>query len=221
MLEALFRAGLQAVLGGGANISSTNPLPVTSEISLDHGTATGGTINTLIDTTKGWQVNIWQNAIVEIYDASTGISYTREIDSNTANTLNFATNPLPAAVLAGDTYWIRRITSTGQIHVDSYTGTGNIAAATTVSTATSSFRLLKVSTHWSVATANPVTISLNANAGAAYDTLLRTVPMGAAQDMIVYFDDGAKFEAGDVITVAWTDDTGGAATWGVQIGWEE
>lgn len=101
----------RALVVGGLDVSPTNPLPVTSEMALDHGVATGGTVNTLIDTTKGWQVNIWEDAIVEIFDVSTGISYTREIDSNTADTLNFATHPLPAAVVAGDTYYIRRVVS--------------------------------------------------------------------------------------------------------------
>lgn len=109
MLEAVARRLLRAVFGGGADISAANPLPVTSEVSLDNGIATGGTINTLIDTTRGWQVDIWVDAIVEIIDISTGISYVREIDSNTLDTLNFATNPLPAAVVAGDTYSIRRL----------------------------------------------------------------------------------------------------------------
>jgi len=111
MRESVARRLLRAVFGSGADISSSNPLPVTAETALDHGTATGGTAGTLIDTTRGWQVNIWEDAIVEILDVSTGISYTREIDSNTADTLNFATNPLPAAVVAGDTYSIRRIVS--------------------------------------------------------------------------------------------------------------
>lgn len=109
MLVEAARALLRAVFGGGADISSANPLPVTAETALDHGTATGGTVNTLDDITRGWQVNIWEDAIVEILDVSTGISYTREIDSNTATQLNFATNPLPAAVVAGDTYSIRRV----------------------------------------------------------------------------------------------------------------
>ena len=111
MLENVARRLLRAVFGGGADISSSNPLPVTAETALDHGTATGGTIGTLQDTTKGWQVNIWEDALVEILDVSTGIAYTRELDSNTADTLNFATNPLPAAVVAGDTYTIRRVVS--------------------------------------------------------------------------------------------------------------
>jgi len=80
-----------------------------AETALDSGVATGGTISTLVDNTKGWQVNIWEDAIVEILDISTGISYTRELDSNAASTLNFATNPLPAAVVAGDTYSIKRV----------------------------------------------------------------------------------------------------------------
>lgn len=92
-------------------VTTATPLPVSSETSLDTGVATGGTVNTLIDTTRGWQVNIWEDAIVEIVDISTGISYTRELDGNTADTLDFTTNPLPAAVVAGDTYSIRRMVS--------------------------------------------------------------------------------------------------------------
>ena len=111
MLENIATRILRAVFGSGADISSANPLPVTAESALDHGTATGGTVNTLIDTTRGWQVNIWEDALVEILDVSTGISYVREIDSNTADTLDFTTNPLPAAVVAGDTYAIRRTVS--------------------------------------------------------------------------------------------------------------
>ena len=111
MLEGVFHRVLRAVFGSGADISSSNPLPVTSETSLDSGVATGGGLTTLDDTTKGWQVNIWEDALVEILDISTGIAYTREIDSNTATQLNFATNPLPAAVVAGDTYTIKRLAS--------------------------------------------------------------------------------------------------------------
>jgi len=111
MFEATARRVLRLFFGSGADISSANPLPVTSETSLDNGVATGGTANTLIDTTRGWQADIWEDAIVEILDVSTGISYTREIDGNTADTLDFTTNPLPAAVVAGDTYSIRRMVS--------------------------------------------------------------------------------------------------------------
>jgi len=111
MLENIATRILRAVFGSGADISSANPLPVTAESALDHGTATGGTVTTLIDTTRGWQVNIWEDALVEILDVSTGISYVRELDSNTATQLDFTTNPLPAAVVAGDTYTIKRLVS--------------------------------------------------------------------------------------------------------------
>ena len=130
------RRAIRNALGGGADISVANPLPVTSETALDNGIATGGTVNTLIDTTKGWQVDIWADAIVEILDVSTGISYTREIDSNTADTLDFTTHPLPAAVVAGDTYSVRRLVNPlspiekGLVHnVAGYLATADILAA--------------------------------------------------------------------------------------------
>ena len=130
------RRAIRNALGGGADISVANPLPVTSETALDNGIATGGTVNTLIDTTRGWQVDIWADAIVEILDVSTGISYTREIDSNTLDTLNFATHPLPAPVVAGDTYSIRRLVNPlspiekGLVHnVAGYLATDDILGA--------------------------------------------------------------------------------------------
>jgi len=136
MLERIFLYVLQKVLGQGNDISPTNPLPVTSETAIDHGTATGGTVNTLQDTLKGWQVNIFQDAVIEIIDATTGISYTREIDSNTADTINFATHPLPVAVDVGDTYFIRRtvnpvdpISRDNQFNVLGYMAGNDIIAA--------------------------------------------------------------------------------------------
>jgi len=58
MLEAVFHRVLQAMFGSGANISSSNPLPVTSDTSLDSGVATGGTVNTLDDTLIGKQFEV-------------------------------------------------------------------------------------------------------------------------------------------------------------------
>jgi len=110
MLESVIRDLIRGVLGGGLDISVTNPLPVTSEAGVEGGTATGGTVNTLIDTAKGWQVNIWQHAILEVEIG--GVQYTREIDSNTADTLDFTSHPLPAAVVAGCPYSIRLMIST-------------------------------------------------------------------------------------------------------------
>ena len=136
MLEAILHRILRTFFGSGADISSANPLPVTSETSLESGVATGGTITTLEDTTKGWQVNIWEDALVEIMDISTGIAYTREIDSNTADTLDFTTNPLPIVPVAGDTYTIKRVVSplnplsrANLFNVAGYLATADILAA--------------------------------------------------------------------------------------------
>lgn len=90
-------------------VDSQGRLLLASELNLECGIATGGTVNTLIDTTKGWQVNIWEDAMVEVEIG--GTQYTREIDTNTATTLNFATNPLPVAPAAGSRYCIKRIVS--------------------------------------------------------------------------------------------------------------
>ena len=111
MFETAARRILRLVFGGGADISAANPLPVISETSLDQGTATGGTNTTLVDATKGWQLNLWEDALVEVTIG--GITYVREIDSNTADTLVFATNPLLVGVVvaAGDVYMIKRVVS--------------------------------------------------------------------------------------------------------------
>jgi len=93
----------------GADITLANPLPVTSEVGVDSGTATGGSGTTLEDTAKSWQVDIWEDAILEV-DIG-GIQYTREIDSNILDALDFATHPLPGAVVvaAGCPYRIKTV----------------------------------------------------------------------------------------------------------------
>jgi len=108
MFETTFRRILQAVFGGGADISAANPLPVTSAATpIDAGTATAGTNNTLTDATKSWEVNMWEDAILEVTIG--GIEYHRTITGNTATILTF--NPLPGVVVvsAGDPYEIRSI----------------------------------------------------------------------------------------------------------------
>ncbi|MBA7615679.1 hypothetical protein ES703_22964 [subsurface metagenome] len=108
------------------------------------------------------------------------------------------------------------------MHIDPFTdNTGaNILPAAVRSTAVGSFKAVKVQCHFAAVTSNPITIALDANAGPEYDTVLHVQTMGAATNMIYYFPANAKFEAGDVITVAWTNDIG-ALAWSVQIGWEE
>ena len=221
MLEGILLRVLQLFLGSGANISTTNPVPVTmAELPMDSGTATAGSGTTCEDTTKDWEVNMWADFVIEV-DIG-GVEYHRTIISNTNDTLTFNALGGLIVVAAGDEYEIRTAGATppGVVNVDSYTNTGNIAPAVVRSTATDPFSARKVTIHWSVATSNPVTIALDAAAGVAYDTVLRIVTMGANQDMVYYFPESAKFVAADVITVAWTDDTGGVGVWGVQIGWE-
>jgi hypothetical protein len=86
-------------------------LVAVADTAMESGTATGGSNTTLEDTTKGWQVNIWEDAILEVEIG--GIQYTREIDSNAASVLDFSTNPLPGAVVvaAGCPYSIKRMVS--------------------------------------------------------------------------------------------------------------
>ena len=111
MFESVARRVLRLVFGGGADISAANPLPVTSGAAQDQGVATGGSLITLEDNTKGWQVDIWAHSIVAIEIG--GVEYHREIDSNTADTLDFTTHPLPVPVVAGCPYTIRGVEPAG------------------------------------------------------------------------------------------------------------
>lgn len=78
-----------------------------AEMALDSGVATAGTGNTLQDTAKDWEVDMWEDAILEVVIG--GVEYHRTITANTDDTLTF--NALPGAVVvaAGDTYGIRRM----------------------------------------------------------------------------------------------------------------
>jgi len=220
MLENVLTRILRAVFGGGADISAANPMPVTTGGGLDQGVATGGSGVTLEDTTKDWGINMWEDAVVAVEIG--GIEYHRHITSNTADTLTMDALPGVIVVAAGDPYTIRRVVTPGEVHIDPYTdATGaNITAAVVRSTAVGSFKALKVHCHFAAVTSNPITIALDAHAGVVYDKPLHVQVMGASQDMDYYFPSGAKFEAGDVITVAWVNDIG-VLSWAVQMGWEE
>lgn len=201
-------------------VSPSGEIITSSGMAMDQGVATGGSNTTLEDNTKDWPVNMWEDAVVAVEIG--GTEYHRYIVSNTADTLTMDALPAWVVVTPGDPYTIRRVVSPGEVHIDPYTdNTGaNILPAAVRSTAIGSFKAVKVQIHWAAPTSNPVTIALDANAGAAYDTVLRAIAMGAGTDLVYYFPENAKFEAGDVITVAWTNDIGGVA-WAVQIGWEE
>ncbi|GAI28750.1 unnamed protein product, partial [marine sediment metagenome] len=185
MLEAVLRRVLQAAFGGGSDIGAANPLPVTSGDALEHGVASDGTNTTLEDTTKDWGINMWEDAILAVEIG--GIEYHRHIVSNTDDTITIDALPALIVPVAGDPYTIRRVVTPGEVHIDPYTGVGNITPAAVFSTAVGSFKAVKVQIHWGAATSNPVTITLDANAGADYDTVLHVQTMGAGTDMIYYF----------------------------------
>ncbi|GAI09427.1 unnamed protein product, partial [marine sediment metagenome] len=108
MLEATLRRVLRAFCGSDADISHANPLPVTSTAqAIDSGTATGGTNNTLVDTAKDWEVNMHEDAILEV--AIGGIEYHRTITANDDDTLTFNALPGGVTVSLGDAYTIRRV----------------------------------------------------------------------------------------------------------------
>ncbi|MFA5401653.1 MAG: hypothetical protein WC359_14480 [Dehalococcoidia bacterium] len=79
-------------------------ISVTSSTVVDEGIATGGLTTQLTDTTKDWEVNIFEGATIEIIHA--GVTYHRTVNGNIANTIGFAT--LGVIVAAGDIYRIMR-----------------------------------------------------------------------------------------------------------------
>ena len=100
----------------------------------------------------------------------------------------------------------------------SVTGAAAIAASLTVP-ASATYQLVSVTMHADAAatTSENLTITLNANAGAAYDTLLYSLDLSAAStvDLVWYPDEPLLLEGGDAVDVAFTNtDTD---TYGVQI----
>lgn len=108
MLEETLRKALRFVFGSGTDISHANPLPVTSTAqAIDSGTATGGSDTQLVDTAKDWEVNMHEDAILEV--AIGVIEYHRTITVNANDTLTFNALPGGVVVAAGDAYTIRRV----------------------------------------------------------------------------------------------------------------
>lgn len=126
--EALKRI-IRIVVGGGDDISSINPLPVTGMAAWDSGEATGGTNTTLIDTTKDWETNILESDYLEVLVGAT--SYIRRILSNTATTLTFNALPVGIVVAAGDSYEIKPSAIEAKKTILTILDEAVIAAATT------------------------------------------------------------------------------------------
>lgn len=120
-----------------------------------------------------------------------------------------------STVVTADTYGLR---VRRMLPVNKTSATGSAAIAAT-RTATANERLLSVTCHFSAAptTSENFTITLDANDGAAYDTLLFSIdPSASSATDLVWFPDGDFImENGDAIDVAFTNtDT---VTYGVQI----
>jgi len=98
--------------------------------------------------------------------------------------------------------------------IQTYTGTGNIDKTTAFGRP---FWLTSITIHFSQATSADITIKVNAVGGAAYDSVLETANMASSQDAVYIPDEPLLFENGDEIDIDWTDDTGGAATWGIRV----
>ena len=81
------------------------------------------------------------------------------------------------------------------------------------------FRLVRVTVHFNIAptTSENLTVTLNNLAGAAYDTVLRSVnpSVGAITNVSFEFDDQQVFKNGDQIDVAYTNTD--ARTYGAEI----
>ena len=102
------------------------------------------------------------------------------------------------------------------VDVANATGTGNIATTTALG---KRFRLDHISIHWGTAQSNPVTISLDATDGTAYDTTIEIVTFVSNTDMFWTPDADLLFESSDEIKVAWTNPA--AITYGLRIVCEE
>jgi len=80
------------------------------------------------------------------------------------------------------------------------TFTGDSSVTTTLTTG---FRLCHVTAHYDTSITNNCTVSLDANEGTNYDTVLTTaINSGGATDNYFEYGDGAIFESGDNIVVA-------------------
>ena len=100
--------------------------------------------------------------------------------------------------------------------VTTATGTGNIAKTTALAKA---FRLVEITILFSTGTNNNIVITLDALAGVAYDTVLKTIVPGGATSVAWTPEKDVVYAKGDEIKVAWTNDA--AYTYGLRIVTEE
>ena len=98
------------------------------------------------------------------------------------------------------------------------TGTAALALAGPVPTG-QTYRLISLTLNLSAAptTSENLTVTLDANAGAIYDTLLYSLDLsaGATADLVWQPDPELLLEGNDVVRVAWTNTD--VRNWGAQI----
>jgi len=95
------------------------------------------------------------------------------------------------------------------------TGAGNISVEVDPGRA---FALESVKLHLSAAgAANNLTVTFDAGAGAAYDTVLLTQDMTTVTDLVWQPDSPLEFSSGDKIAIAWVN--GSSRTYGLTVKW--
>lgn len=123
-------------------------------------------------------------------------------------------------VIPGNPTYGLYVMATHPVNKTSATGTGAITASHAV---TGNERVLSVTLHFNTAptTSQSFTITLDANDGASYDTLLFSIdPSASSITDLVWFPDGDLVcEDGDAIDLAYTNTDG--RTYGVQITTED
>lgn len=93
--------------------------------------------------------------------------------------------------------------------------TGAAAVSMTVNPA-KAWQLEEVRIHLSaVGAAGNLTITIDANAGTAYDVVLLTQDMTSITDLVWQPDRPIKFENGDKIVIAWAN--GSTRTYGIEV----
>lgn len=70
----------------------------------DSGTPSSWDGNSVTDTSKSWSTDRWKGGTIVLYDDGAGVSQTRNVQSNTADTINFAPSISLSQV---DRYWVR------------------------------------------------------------------------------------------------------------------
>ena len=104
------------------------------------------------------------------------------------------------------------------MRVSSLTGT-TAPSATTLFTANKACKIVDFRFHLSTTGSGNLTIVIDANRGAAYDTTIATIAMNVADYVLAKMNLPIYLEAGDVVKLTWA--SGGAITYGFVLITEE